>query len=82
MSPRHLTESESHIPLSAIVANYSAGVLGIPSGLDVPDVEAQLISDTLTTLDGRLIYMAVSGIIVLASGTNPDDRWAKLQFGL
>lgn len=79
-----LTESISYLhqgidqlPMSGIYDYSQAELLTLPSGESPPAIQARLISDTLTTLDGQVIFLAESGNLMVASG---NSSWVGLLF--
>lgn len=73
---KHITENTEHIPISDVTINITSGVFVSPvSGL-VSDVPSGTIESTDVVLDGKLLFVPASGVLLVASGSN---TWFGLE---
>jgi hypothetical protein len=66
--PKFITESVDFIPMSGATIDLSSGVLSIPTGTTVSDVEVRTIDGASVALSGEIKFIESSGILVMASG--------------
>ena len=50
--------------------DFRDGILAIPTGADIPDIETRDINGVSTPLSGEIIFVPTSGILMYASGTS------------
>jgi hypothetical protein len=73
--PTHNTETSGILPASGTY-NYSQSVFAMPTGAATPAIQARLVGGSLTTLDGQVIHISTSGVIMVASGLSD---WVGLE---
>jgi len=73
---KYITDTVNFLPMSGKY-DFANSNISAPVQSTTPAIQSRSIADTLTTLDGQVIFIGVSGFLAVASGLN---NWYGLKF--